>query len=174
MHIHISENVKLSALLESDAAEILDLVNTSRRDLNKFLYWVKDVNNIESARQYIADRVNSSLPGSRWFKVYFNNKICGIFAIKSICSDSYVAELGYWLASATHGNGVINQITDKLPDILADTSARIVEFRCLEQNLASIKVALKSGAELVYCIPNFMVANQTMQNLNIYRVQLPT
>jgi ribosomal-protein-serine acetyltransferase len=172
LHIQISEQIKLFPLLESDALEILKLVNSSRVDLGKFLYWVKNVKCIDSAKKYISERVNSGLNGSRWFKVYFNGSISGIFAIKSVCSDSFVAEVGYWLSSATQGNGVTNQIIHKLPEIMSGTGAKSVEFRCLEQNHASINIALKSGAKLVSSIPNFMVANEFMQNLNIYRVQL--
>lgn len=63
-------------------------------------------------------------------------------------------------------------IIHKLLEIMSETGAKSVEFRCLEQNHASINIALKSGAKLINSIPNFMVVNGFMQNLNIYRVQL--
>ncbi|MBE0359587.1 hypothetical protein PALI_a0865 [Pseudoalteromonas aliena SW19] len=59
-----------------------------------------------------------------------------------------------------------------MPNILKNTSAKVIEFRCLEQNVASINIALKSGASLVDTIPDFAFANNTMQQLNIYRVGL--
>ncbi len=83
-----------------------------------------------------------------------------------------VAELGYWLSSDAQGNGIISQVIARVPSILKNTSAKVVEFRCLEQNVASINIALKSGASLVDTIPDFAFANNTMQQLNIYRVGL--
>jgi ribosomal-protein-serine acetyltransferase len=172
LHIQISEQIKLAPLLESDALDILNLVDSSKGDLDKFLYWVKDVKCINSARKYITERVHSGLAGSCWFKIYFKGDISGVFAVKSICPDSFVAELGYWLSGTAKGYGIINQIIAKLSEILNGSGAKAIEFRCLEQNYASIKVAMKSGAKLVDSIPNFAIANGIEQSLNIYRRQL--
>lgn len=169
MHIQIAEHIKLAPLVESDAADILKAVNLSRASLGKFLPWVEGVNNIESAKKYILERVNSGLNGSQWFKIYYKDNLSGVFAIKSICPELNIAELGYWLSSDAHGNGIISQIISKAPQLLTSTHVKFIEFRCLEKNAASIKVALKSGALLVDVIPNFLVADNVLQNLNIYR-----
>ncbi|MBH0074813.1 GNAT family N-acetyltransferase [Pseudoalteromonas sp. SWYJ118] len=177
MHIQIAEHIKLAPLVESDAADILKTVNLSRAGLGKFLPWVEGVNNIESAKKYILDRVNSGLNGSRWFKIYYKDlnlpdNFSGIFAVKSICPELNVAELGYWLSSDAQGNGIISQVITRVPIILKNTSAKVIEFRCLAQNAASIKIALKSGASLVGTIPNFVSIGNTRQQLNIYQVAL--
>lgn len=172
LHIQIAEHIKLAPLVESDAADILKTVNLSRASLGKFLPWVEGVNNIESAKKYILDRVNSGLNGSRWFKIYYKDNLSGIFAVKSICPELNVAELGYWLSSDAQGNGIISQVITRVPIILKNTSAKVIEFRCLEQNVASIKIALKSGASLVGTIPNFVSVGNTRQQLNIYQVAL--
>ncbi|MBH0026257.1 GNAT family N-acetyltransferase [Pseudoalteromonas sp. SWN29] len=177
MHIQIAKHIKLAPLVESDAADILKTVNLSRASLGEFLPWVEEVNNIESAKKYILDRVNSGLNGSRWFKIYYKDlnlpdNFSGVFAVKSICPDLNIAELGYWLSSVAQGNGIISQVIAKVPSILKNTSTKVIEFRCLEQNVASIKIALKSGASLVNTIPNFVSVDNTLQQLNIYQVTL--
>ncbi len=172
LYIQIAEHIKLAPLVESDAADILRVVNLSRASLGQFLPWVEGVNNIESAKKYILDRVNSGLNGSQWFKIYYKDNLSGVFAVKSICSELNIAELGYWLSSDAQGNGIISQVIARVPSILKNTSAKVVEFRCLEQNVASINIALKSGASLVDTIPDFAFTNNTMQQLNIYRVGL--
>ncbi|MFY8351228.1 GNAT family N-acetyltransferase [Pseudoalteromonas sp. SSM20] len=172
MPIQISPQIILRPLNLLDASAILSLVNLNRERLAEYLYWVEDVRCVDSAKQYIFDRVNNGLNEAHWFKIYFNNEICGVFAVKSICPQTHVAELGYWLGDSAKGNGVISQIVKYLPKLLANTSANAIEFRCLEQNHASIKVALRAGANLVGSIPDFMVANGIKQNLNIYRVTL--
>ncbi|MEL0634989.1 GNAT family N-acetyltransferase [Pseudoalteromonas carrageenovora] len=169
MHIQIAEHIKLAPLVEGDAANILKAVNLSRASLGKFLPWVEGINNIESAKKYILDRVNSGLNGSRWFKIDYKDNLSGVFAIKSICPELYIAELGYWLSNDAQGNGIISQIITKASQLLMNTHARFIEFRCLERNEASIKVALSSGVLLVDVIPNFLVADDVWQNLNIYR-----
>ncbi|MEO2266390.1 GNAT family N-acetyltransferase [Pseudoalteromonas sp. YIC-656] len=172
MPIHISDTLYLTPLTKTDAECIFDLVNSNRAQLREFLYWVDDVISVESARAYIAQRVDSSLPNAHWFKVHFNNKTCGIFAIKSVCKETYTAELGYWLCSSVHGNGLINKIIEHLVLLVPSLQVEVIEFRCLELNHASIKVALKSGARFVQSIPNYMVANNVTQSLNIYQLEL--
>ena len=59
LHIKMSKDIKLSPLLESDAPDVLRLVNENRINLAKYLYWVKGVSDIASAHKYIFERVNS-------------------------------------------------------------------------------------------------------------------
>jgi len=172
LQITISNDVKLTPLLICNANEILKLVNSNRANLARFLYWVKDVSDIASAQKYISDRISSGEHGARWFKVHFKGDFCGVFAVKSICTDSAVAELGYWLSQSTQGNGVISQIISKASELLADTHTQFIEFKCLEKNAASINIALKSGALIVDVIPNFAFADNVWQNMNIYRSML--
>lgn len=172
MQFQVSEHIKLIPLYKSDAQDILHLVDSSRVNLDKFLYWVKDVNCLHSAQKYIEDRINSGLAGAQWFKVYFQGEICGIFAIKSICSNTFIAELGYWLADNARGHNIIYQIIQSLPELLKATKVKTIEFRCLAQNLASINIALKSGATLIKTIPDFIIVNSSYQHLNIYQKPL--
>lgn len=172
MPIQISPQIYLSPLNISDAPSILALVNNNRARLAEYLYWVENVLCVDSTEQYIFKRLNSGLNEAHWFKIYFNNEISGVFAVKSVCPQTQVAELGYWLGDNAKGNGVISQIVNSLPKLLANTSANTIEFRCLEQNHASIKVALRAGAMLVGSILDYMVVNGIKQNLNIYRVAL--
>ncbi|WP_462158797.1 GNAT family N-acetyltransferase [Pseudoalteromonas sp. GB56] len=172
MPIHISDTLCLAPLTKADAEIIHELVNRNRVQLREFLYWVDEVICVQSARAYITQRVDSGLPNAHWFKVHFNNKVCGVFAIKSVCEETYTAELGYWLCSSVHGNGLINKIIEHLVLLVPSLQVEVIEFRCLELNHASISVALKSGAHFVQSIPNYMVANNVTQSLNIYRLEL--
>ncbi|WP_372770926.1 GNAT family N-acetyltransferase [Pseudoalteromonas sp.] len=172
MHFQISLQISLRPLKIADASAIFALVSQNRTQLAEYLYWVEHVQCVDSAKHYILERVNSGLNEAHWFKIYFNDEMCGVFAIKSVCLQTQVAELGYWLSDSAKGNGVISQIVNYLPKLLANTSAKAIEFRCLEQNHASIKVALRAGATLVAALPEFTVVNGIKQNLNIYRVAL--
>jgi len=173
MIFNVSESIELLSLEEGDSLTILNLVESSRAQLGKYLYWVDSVLDEVSAHKYIAERLHSGLPGSRWFKIKFNTQVCGVFAIKSISINSGVAEIGYWLSHAVHGNGIMTKIIARLSSFLLEsTDAKIIEFRCLEKNIASISVAKKSGAELVGSIPNYMNAGNENQDLHIYQLQL--
>ena len=173
MKLSITENIELLPLEVTDYSNILDLVESSRPQLGKYLYWVDGVRDEISAHKYIVERINSGLLGSRWFKIQFNKQVCGVFGIKSISVGSGIAEVGYWLSHVAHGNGIIIKIIAQLSSyLLANTEAKIIEFRCLENNTASISVAKKSGAEFVDLIPNYMNTDNENQDLHIYQLQL--
>lgn len=169
----ISDNIELCSLEAKDAATIFKLVESSRLHLGVFLYWVDNVQDEESAHQYIIERIQSGLSGSYWFKIKFNMQVCGVFGIKSISIETGVAEVGYWLSHAVHGNGIIVKIITQLSSFLLDkTDAKIIEFRCLENNAASISVAKRSGAEFINSIPNYMNIGNENQDLHIYQVRI--
>jgi len=171
LNFEVTDQIKLTALTESDASSIFTLVDHSRVELGQYLYWVEHVINADTTKKYILERINSGLPSATWFKIQFNNEDCGIFAIKSICETNGIAELGYWLSHHFYKNGIISAIVAKLPEYLIKYSdAKIIEFRCLEENLASISIAEKSGAKLIKSLPNYMEIANSNQNLNVYQL----
>jgi ribosomal-protein-serine acetyltransferase len=172
LNFKVSEHICLSALMADDAEAILSLVDLNRAQLGRYLYWVKEVTCIKSAKKYITERVNSGLAGAQWYKILFNNKTVGIFAIKSISTESKVAELGYWLTNEVQGLGVMSQIIAKLRDLLSRCDVEALEFRCLSENTSSINVAKRAGAQFINTLPNYMVANEVEQDLNIYHLVL--
>jgi len=157
--------------LQQDAQAILDLVNDSRTVLAKYLYWVDGVIDLHSAQRYIVERTQSGLANCRWFKVMFDGKACGVFAIKSVDLQG-VAELGYWLSHRVHGHGIISQVVAALPTIALPNQIKTVEFRCLELNDASISVAKKSGAKQIDSLPNFVESDGVTQSLLVFQVAL--
>ena len=172
MSFTISKNITLSPITLLDAEDLLDLVESSRKNLRKYLPWVDSVKDLESTKEYISKRINSELFGAEWYTVLFSGSICGIFSIKSITEEKSIAEIGYWLSNHVHGNGVINLIILKLSGYLKnEMGVKALEFRCLEQNIASIKIALRSGAKFVRTHEHIEI-NNSKQALNIYRAQL--
>ena len=172
MTFYVSDNIQLAPLSEHDALDVLTAVNANRDMLAQYLYWVDSVKCVASAKKYINDRVNSGLPFAQWYKVLLDEQLAGVFAIKSINEQTLVAELGYWLTSQAQGKGVIAQIIDKLPELCFEPPVKEIEFRCLSENHASIKVAKKSGATLIEVIPHFMEINGVEQDLNVYQAAL--
>jgi len=171
MTITISPHISLQPLLQQDAQVILELVNDSRAQLEKYLYWVDEVIDLNCAQRYILQRIDSGLAHSQWFNVMFNGKVSGVFAIKSVDQQG-VAELGYWLSHRVHGHGIISQIVAALPQLPVHSPIKIIEFRCLERNIASISVAKKSGAKHIASLADFAESDGVNQALLVYQAQL--
>lgn len=172
MTITISPHITLRPLTLEHQQSVLNLVNNSRQHLAKYLYWVDSVVDNTSCHRYIDQRINSGLNGAQWQAIYFNNKLVGIFAVKSVSNEG-IAELGYWLTHTAVGHGIINQIIAQAPLLLLqDTPAHTIEICCLCQNQASINIAKKAGATLHHIKPDYLEHNQQMQSLHVYRKSL--
>jgi len=150
MIIQISPKLTLEPLSVDHAPQLLTVINANRERLTQYLYWAERVTNLISTQQYINERINSGSAGAQWFAVYFNQQLSGVFAIKSISVDEEIAEVGYWLAKQATGNQLINYIVDYFSQQLSvNGGVAAIEFQCLEENIASIKVAEKSGAVFI-------------------------
>jgi len=167
--VKISHNLSLTPLTLDHAPEVLHLVDANRIYLEQYLYWVKGVVDIASCGEYIHQRVNSGLPNRQWYAICFEQKVVGVFAIKSI-SDSGIAELGYWLSESAAGNGIISQIVASTASRLQhDKSATALEFCCLEKNTASMAVATRAGALFSHDIDPGVFIDGQMQTLKAFR-----
>ena len=167
----LDSDLQLKLLSVDDASALLDCVNLSRSQLSRYLYWVDDVKDLKGASDYLSARVNSKAPYAKWYQVCYQNQFSGVFGVKSINSAGIV-EVGYWLSTYAQGYGNMAKIVNKLPHLLEGTQCRVIEFRCLVQNEASISVAKKAGASLAKIVPEFLYMNGAMQDLLVYQVAI--
>ncbi|WP_194842615.1 GNAT family N-acetyltransferase [Endozoicomonas sp. OPT23] len=172
MNLKITKDVSLERLQVADAGVFFDLIEMNRALLSKYLYWVDDVTNLSSAEQYIENRINSSLPESRWYKILFKESVSGVFGIKSVCRESSEAEIGYWLSEHAHGHGVIAKITMEVCNLLANEGVQSLKITCLEENQASITVAKRLGAVHTDTLSGYMEMAGRLQDLHIYTLKL--
>lgn len=173
MGVEISERVALVLLSMNDAEEMFPLIEREREMLGKYLYWVNDVVDIDSTREYLNSRVSSGLPGSIWYKITYHGQAIGVFGIKSIDLKESVSEIGYWLSSNHHGKGIISSVISIISERLKNMHAvRYIEIRCLAENRTSISVAERAGGQHTKTIPDYFAIDGKVQNLNIYTVQL--
>ena len=174
MELVISDSITLKPLAISFAEELYSVIADSRENLSQFLPWVDGIIDVNTTKQYIAERLHSNKAGDQWFAIYTQERLSGVFGIKYIDPDRNVAECGYWLADFARGQGVMTQVLVKLvPYVKNNRHAKAIEFCCLEGNLASIKVVQRAGAKFKYYhqeISHFLANKQ--QRLGVYEIKL--
>ena len=174
MELEISDSIILQPLDISHTNELYQVIAASRENLSQFLPWVDNVIDVNSTKRYIYERLHSGKAGSQWFAVYIEDRLSGVFGIKHIDPDSKVAECGYWLADFARGQRVMNQVLTKIvPYIKNNSHAKAIEFCCLDENLASIKVVQRAGAQFKYYQKDtsIFIANKS-QRLGVYEIKL--
>ena len=173
MDVEISEEVALVLLSTNDAEEMFSLIEREREMLGKYLYWVNDVVDIDSTREYLNVRLSSGLPGSTWYKITYHGQVIGVFGVKSIDLKESVAEIGYWLSSQHQGKGIISRVISAVSTRLKNKhDVCYLNIHCLEANSASISVAERAGGQHSKTIPGYFAIDGKLQDLKIYTVQL--
>lgn len=164
----VDNEIELVSLQESDAEVLWQLIWENRQYLGRYLAWVADVNDESSTAEFIRQRV--AVPGllAAWYKVYVSGQLCGIFGAKSIVDGR--AELGGFIAENSQGKGIINRCVTYFSDVLVrDFGVQEVEWRCLPENLSSIRVAERFGATLYETEICEVAGSSAVQTLNVYR-----
>ncbi len=169
--LEISEKIEIVKLELSDDVAFYVLIEENRDFLGEYLSWVDSVYDQSSTKEYLQKKLQSGLSGAQWFKILYQGQVSGLFGIKSIKGNT--AELGYWISSSVQGRGVVSGIIESIMPYLRDHyGVRSVEFRCLEDNLPSIAVAKRFGAQHVKTIPIYYNGNKDIRNLTVYAIGL--
>jgi len=184
--------LQLAPLHISHAAQLWPLIAANKTDLAQFLPWAAAVVDEQSTADYLQSRITSTEPGAAWWLMLYQGQAAGVFGLKAIrdleisvfASEPVpqtlqpglqVAEIGYWLGAAFRGRQLIPQLLQQLGRYLYQQQlAHLLEFRCLADNHASIRLVTKTGA--VYCgnLPQQLSGHFARQQLQRYLLWLTT
>ncbi|MGR4989452.1 GNAT family N-acetyltransferase [Vibrio rotiferianus] len=173
--LQISERISIEPLLAKHANALLEVVNESRDNLSRYLPWTDFVTNRREAVRYISQRINSNALEAYWFALLFDNQFVGVFGIKGVNGETGVAEIGYWIGDIGRGHGLVNQVLSKIiPLVKQRGHTNLIQFHCMEDNIASIKVAQRAGATLKEYVDHSFETLDSSQRLGIYELKLTT
>jgi ribosomal-protein-serine acetyltransferase len=182
--------LQLAPLQISAAVQLWPLIAANKTNLAQFLPWAAAVVDEQSTADYLQSRITSSEPGAAWWLLLYQGQAAGVFGLKAIRDLEIsvfpgepvpqtsepalqVAEIGYWLGAAFRGRQLIPQLLQQLGRYLYHQQlAHWLEFRCLSDNHASIRLVTKAGA--VYCgsIPHSLSGHFQSQQLQRYLLWL--
>ncbi|GAB2875653.1 GNAT family N-acetyltransferase [Microbulbifer echini] len=173
MRLAITGNIHLTPLVEQDAQALFHLIEANRALLNKYLYWVKSVKDLDSTRQYIQQRIHSKRGGAVWYKIICDDTLSGIFGIKEINRQEKSAEIGYWLSAHCQGRGIMTNVVTTICEQLRNKWGILhLNIHCLSENTASIAVAKRAGGIHSDTIPAYSTIDGKSQDLMIYTISL--
>ncbi|KIP66268.1 ribosomal-protein-serine acetyltransferase [Vibrio harveyi] len=171
--LQISERITIEPLMTKHANTLLEVVNKSRDSLSRYLPWTEFVKNRREAVRYISQRINSRVSEAHWFALLLDNQFVGVLGIKGVNEEARVTEVGYWLAESGRGHRVVNQVLSVIiPLVKGRGHASLIQFHCMEDNIASIKVAERAGASLKEYVDHDFETLDPSQRLGIYELKL--
>jgi RimJ/RimL family protein N-acetyltransferase len=155
-----------------DAQETFNAVRESLTDLKPWMSWAYDAYSLSDTREFIR------LTRARWqegtlFAFAITDARSGL--ILGGCSLSHIhpvyhlCNLGYWVRSSRHGNGIAGRATRIAARYAFEKVGLVrVEIVIAPENEASLRVAKKVGAHYEGVLRNRMVVGQAVYDAVMY------
>lgn len=141
------ERIYLQRHSSALAEEMFKLIDENREHL-KGMPWIRATLSVEHSRKWInhtlAEWDNLSLFD---YGIYLvgSDQYLGSFGVHSINWEFKNCELGYWIAQAFQGQGLISESLRLIETQCFRAGFHRVEIRCDSRNQRSAQVALKNG-----------------------------
>ncbi len=156
-----SERLEYRAPTPHDALFINPAVRESIEHLSPWMAWAKQSPTMEESTLYARKALlewhdRESLD----YRLFFEGQFIGNCAIHTIIWNVPKAQLGYWLHSDFHGRGFVTEAVERLTRLaFEELQLARLEIRCNAKNLASAKVAKRTGFELEAHLKNYFRGN---------------
>ncbi len=171
----IDEDILLRPYRLPDAPQLHAAVRESLKQLKPWMSWATDEYTERTAREYI------TIARARWeehtfyaFAITRGENILGTCTLSSIHPIYHFCNLGYWVRSSCHGQGIAGRAAKLVARFAFEHLGLIrVEIVIGVDNQASLRVAEKIGAHYEGILLNRMVIGKSICDAHMYSL-LPT
>ena len=137
MKIELESNIFLEQLSTSHAPAIFALTDANRSFLRAWLPWLDGVISVNDTAKFIQNSIEKFESGQGPnFVVLYNNSLCGMAGFHDINLQSNIGSIGYWLAEAHTGLGIMSKVVAQLLRIgFSEYDLNKIEIRCATNNI---------------------------------------
>lgn len=167
-------NVKLRSLQSEDANDLASAINNKKvqdnlRDGIPFPYSQND------AADYINATVNAEKGSQYAFAIVYDDKVIGNIAVfRKDNIHHRTGELGYYIAEAYWGKGIMTQAVRQICDyVFKNTDIIRIFAEPFAYNTASCRVLTKAGFEYEGALHQNAVKNGKVIDMNMYALIKP-
>lgn len=150
LELAVTLELRLRALRAPDAGALLAAVDADRALFETWLRWAAGVRTLDEATAFIARATDAETEGRGFhLGLWRADRLLGGVPCWSIDPVHRVAEIGYWLGSASRGSGLAATATSAVMAYLFDQrQVNRIEFQCRVENEASRRTAERVGGQL--------------------------
>ena len=145
--IRVDDETELRLHQESHAQGLFDLIDQNRQYLREWLPWLDYETSVEDTRNYIKSTLkqfgdNAGFQTGIWYQ----GQIVGSIGYHPIDWIDHKVEIGYWLARAFQGKGLMTKACRAMITYAFDTyRLNKVEIQCAAENKRSCAIAERLG-----------------------------
>lgn len=150
LELSVSPELRLRSLRATHAGALLAAVDADRALFETWLRWAAGVRTRDDAAAFIARATEAEAEGRGFhLGLWRDGMLLGGVPCWSIDPVHRVAELGYWIGSASRGSGLAATATRAVMAYLFDQrQVNRIEFQCRIENDASRRTAERVGGQL--------------------------
>jgi ribosomal-protein-serine acetyltransferase len=147
--IHVDDDIDLRLHEPRHAEELLRLVDANREHLRRWLPWVDTSRSAEDTRRYIQEMLHALAEGKEYgFAIFHRREFVGGIGLHVI-PEIAEAEIGYWLAEGSQGEGIVTRACRALLRFSFDElEMHRVIIKCAKENARSRAVPERLGFTL--------------------------
>lgn len=166
----VDPEIKLSLLHPHYADDLFKLIDIDREYLSQWLSWPAHTKTASDCESFAKQMLHSYADGkSMACCVHYQGTLVGTAGFNVIDHSLKRVEIGYWLASAYQGKGIVTRTCQKLIQIAFEELAiEKVQIAAAEDNLASRAVCERLGLSLEGIIKNSENLNGRIVNHAVY------
>ncbi len=168
--IPVNDTLKLCAIDERYVSELYQLVVKNREWLQQSLNWPQYVASEADSLKNAQSNIMLHQRGyAKMFLIMQQEAIVGVLSFNAIEPLNKTAYIGYWLDEAHQGQGILSQALEAFIQHYAQSGeVRRFVIKCRVDNLASNRVAQRSGFALEGCMKEAEFLNGRYHDQNLY------
>ncbi|WP_339898103.1 GNAT family protein [uncultured Gilvimarinus sp.] len=147
MNITLNERIRLQAVQDTDTQQLYSTIDKNRRHLSAWMSWVNDTNAVADSEFFLSVvRRQHEQALSLHLAIYYDHTLCGVCGFNALNNNQKAGAIGYWLAEAYQGKGIMTRCVNELLNIgFNELRLHKIEIRCAEHNYKSRAIAERLG-----------------------------
>jgi ribosomal-protein-serine acetyltransferase len=148
--IKVDKELELRLPSLEHAEELFSILNINRSRLEPWLPWVERMQEKKDVFRFLQESMAFNQGGQKFISfVFLQNKLVGSLGLMRIDRCHKKAELGYWLAEAAVGKGVMQRSCQPfISFVFSKYELHRLEIRIPSNNLASKSIPTQMGFQL--------------------------
>ena len=170
MQITISNSLTLELINETHAPSIFELVDQNRNYLRQWLSLIDNMKSAPFAEKFVQGTMERNSAGLEFAFVIINQQqVIGRIGIYKIDKQNKIGEIGYWIAEAAQGKGIITKSCMAIIDFsFTHLALNRIEIKCGTENIKSNAIAKKLNFEKEGVIRQGEFLYDKFIDLNLY------
>ncbi len=143
----IAPQVEMRLSLPQYADEVFKLIDANREFLSQWLPWLDGTTSADDVRSFIREQLHRFARGEALHvTIFVDNLVAGVAGFNQIDTANETGHIGYWLADAYNGRGIMTQVVSDLIVIArCELDLQNVEIRCATDNKKSRAIPERLG-----------------------------